>query len=451
MRSGSSRRQVVHLERPASPIRHFDRSYRTRCARRVKGRQHRLSGRPPRRRLERRARGRDDARLDRATPRSSSRIFVSTIRRSWAAGANGHRLGQYRLGPARLAHCMRWIAQAETALDMMVDRALHRYSHGSLSSREAGRAMVDRRLGAWSSTNASSWCCTPPTRSTWARSFAPKSQWRSTSWPTALTASSIAAMQVHGALGYSTDTPLATMLQHARWARLRRRRGRDPPDAHRGANHRCLQGHRIDQCGDRRASALSHGLHLRSHRRHFGPLRVVPRLAVHRSADHCLPVWLGRHHRLHLLALHDALLRGRVRAREGRRRVRVGRSSPAACCSTWAHTCSGRGPSVAAVTASNGRLERSHRVRRGTPPDPLGPEPPAGPLAFAVPGGLQHELRECRHGPAGPPTGTGVSRNAAAGPVQARMPGRSVRPRPASANPPHRSWPRCPWPSTGVG
>ena len=35
---------------------------------------------------------------------------------------NGHRLGQYRLGPARLAHCMRWIAQAEIALDMMVDR-----------------------------------------------------------------------------------------------------------------------------------------------------------------------------------------------------------------------------------------------------------------------------------------------------------------------------------------
>jgi acyl-CoA dehydrogenase len=27
-------------------------------------------------------------------------------------------------------------------------------------------------------------------------------------------------MQVHGALGYSTDTPLANMLQHARWARF---------------------------------------------------------------------------------------------------------------------------------------------------------------------------------------------------------------------------------------
>ena len=28
------------------------------------------------------------------------------------------------------------------------------------------------------------------------------------------------AIQVHGALGYSTDTPLASMLQHARWARF---------------------------------------------------------------------------------------------------------------------------------------------------------------------------------------------------------------------------------------
>ena len=50
----------------------------------------------------------------------------------------GHLLGQYRLGPARLAHCMRWIAQAETALDMMVDRSLNRYSHGSLLAEKQG-------------------------------------------------------------------------------------------------------------------------------------------------------------------------------------------------------------------------------------------------------------------------------------------------------------------------
>ena len=50
----------------------------------------------------------------------------------------GHLLGQYRLGPARLAHCMRWIGQAETALDMMVDRSLNRFSHGSLLAEKQG-------------------------------------------------------------------------------------------------------------------------------------------------------------------------------------------------------------------------------------------------------------------------------------------------------------------------
>src|SRR5207245_9877931 len=52
--------------------------------------------------------------------------------------AQGHPLGQYRLGPARLAHCMRWIAQAEVALDMMVDRSLKRFAHGSLLSEKQG-------------------------------------------------------------------------------------------------------------------------------------------------------------------------------------------------------------------------------------------------------------------------------------------------------------------------
>ena len=50
----------------------------------------------------------------------------------------GHLLGQYRLGPARLAHCMRWIAQAEIALDMMVDRSLNRFSHGPLLAEKQG-------------------------------------------------------------------------------------------------------------------------------------------------------------------------------------------------------------------------------------------------------------------------------------------------------------------------
>jgi acyl-CoA dehydrogenase len=52
--------------------------------------------------------------------------------------AQGHRLGQYRLGPARLAHCMRWIGQAEIALEMTIDRAMKRYAHGSLLGEKQG-------------------------------------------------------------------------------------------------------------------------------------------------------------------------------------------------------------------------------------------------------------------------------------------------------------------------
>src|SRR5207248_603287 len=37
----------------------------------------------------------------------------------------GHRLGQARLGPARLAHCMRWIGNAEVALELMEQVALN--------------------------------------------------------------------------------------------------------------------------------------------------------------------------------------------------------------------------------------------------------------------------------------------------------------------------------------
>ena len=50
----------------------------------------------------------------------------------------GHKLGQVRLGPARLAHCMRWIGQIEQALEMLVDRSQKRYAHGSLLSEKQG-------------------------------------------------------------------------------------------------------------------------------------------------------------------------------------------------------------------------------------------------------------------------------------------------------------------------
>ena len=50
----------------------------------------------------------------------------------------GHRLGQVRLGPARLAHCMRWIGNAEVALEMTVQRALDRKLHDGVLADKQG-------------------------------------------------------------------------------------------------------------------------------------------------------------------------------------------------------------------------------------------------------------------------------------------------------------------------
>ena len=50
---------------------------------------------------------------------------------------DGLRLTQIRLGPARLTHCMRWLGQSKRAFDMMCERALSRYTHGSLLAEKA--------------------------------------------------------------------------------------------------------------------------------------------------------------------------------------------------------------------------------------------------------------------------------------------------------------------------
>jgi acyl-CoA dehydrogenase len=131
----------------------------------------------------------------------------------------GHRLGQVRLGPARLAHCMRWIAQAELALEMLVDRALQRFSHGSLlADKQAIQwMMADSAMELYSSKLMVLHAAYKiengmPFKQevSFAKHHVANSLWRIID----------RAVQVHGALGYSTDTPLADMLKQARWARF---------------------------------------------------------------------------------------------------------------------------------------------------------------------------------------------------------------------------------------
>jgi acyl-CoA dehydrogenase len=131
----------------------------------------------------------------------------------------GHKLGQARLGPARLAHCMRWIGQAEIALEMLVDRATKRFSHGSLLADKQGIQwmMADSAMelytaklmvlhAAYKIENGLPF----KQEVSMAKHHVANTLWRVID----------RAIQVHGALGFSTDTPLAGMLKQARWARF---------------------------------------------------------------------------------------------------------------------------------------------------------------------------------------------------------------------------------------
>jgi acyl-CoA dehydrogenase len=149
------------------------------------------------------------------------RITDMRVHRSQMLGerGQGHLLGQARLGPARLAHCMRWIGQAEVALEMMIDRSLGRYAHGSYLAEKQGiqwmiadstMELYQCKLMVLHAAYRIEHGLPFKTEVSMAKHFVANSLWRIID----------RAVQVHGALGYSTDTPLADMLKQARLARL---------------------------------------------------------------------------------------------------------------------------------------------------------------------------------------------------------------------------------------
>ena len=131
----------------------------------------------------------------------------------------GHLLGQARLGPARLAHCMRWLGQAEAALEMMVERSLSRFAHGSMLAEKQGIQwmIADSSMELYQAKLMVLHAAFKIDRQDDFRS--------EVSMAKHFVANALGriidrAIQVHGALGYSTDTPLAQMALHARWARF---------------------------------------------------------------------------------------------------------------------------------------------------------------------------------------------------------------------------------------
>ncbi len=131
----------------------------------------------------------------------------------------GHLLGQARLGPARLAHCMRWIGQAETALELMIGRALKRYAHGSVLAEKQGIQwmIADSTMELYQCKLMVLHAAYKIDRG---EDFKSEVSMAKHFVANSLNRIIDRAIQVHGALGYSTDTPLAEMMTQARWARF---------------------------------------------------------------------------------------------------------------------------------------------------------------------------------------------------------------------------------------
>jgi acyl-CoA dehydrogenase len=137
-----------------------------------------------------------------------------------ARGA-GFLIAQHRLGPGRIHHCMRWLGVAHRAFDMLCERAVSRYSHGSL--------LADKQT-------VQNWIADSAAQMQAARLMTLHAAWKMDAEGPAAARQEIAlikfygaqvlhdvidrALQAHGALGYSSDLPLEQMYRFARAARL---------------------------------------------------------------------------------------------------------------------------------------------------------------------------------------------------------------------------------------
>ena len=137
-----------------------------------------------------------------------------------AEGA-GFLIAQQRLYPGRIHHCMRWLGVARRAFDMLCERSLYRYAHGSTLSKHG---------------TIQNWIADSEAEMTAARLMTLHAAWKMDTQGVMAARKDIAlikfygakvlhdvvdrALQAHGGLGYSTDLPLEAMYRFARAARI---------------------------------------------------------------------------------------------------------------------------------------------------------------------------------------------------------------------------------------
>lgn len=134
---------------------------------------------------------------------------------------SGFAIAQARLGPGRIHHCMRSIGGAERAFELMCERANSRYAFGSklIEKQTIQNWIAESRMqidAARLMTLHAAWKMD---------TIGKKEARQEISMIKILAARTYLdvldrAIQVHGAMGVTNDTPLAHMWQHARTLRI---------------------------------------------------------------------------------------------------------------------------------------------------------------------------------------------------------------------------------------
>lgn len=133
----------------------------------------------------------------------------------------GFAIAQSRLGPGRIQHCMRWLGQGQRALDMLCERALYRYSHGSVLAEK--QTVQNWIAESWTELNAlrlvtmqAAWIIDTSGVDAARTEISAIKFWGAKVLHDVIDR----AVQVHGSLGYSADLPLEDMYRRARAARI---------------------------------------------------------------------------------------------------------------------------------------------------------------------------------------------------------------------------------------
>jgi acyl-CoA dehydrogenase len=131
----------------------------------------------------------------------------------------GFVIAQHRLGPGRIFHCMRWLGQAQRAFELMCARATTRFAHGSLLSE---KGEIQRYVAESAAEIQSHRLMTLDAARRLDSGDEARIEIALIKFHGATMLHNVIdrAIQVHGALGVSGDTPLERMYREARYARL---------------------------------------------------------------------------------------------------------------------------------------------------------------------------------------------------------------------------------------